>query len=552
MSARPGRCCGAYGLTILLALLLLASPIGAVEAESSDPGAASSVEASLDSATVEIDGFEVFTLRGVQAFPAKERVREVARRIAAAAADPEIRADSITTSETDMGTAILAGDTVLVVVTDLDAQLMGAPREVAAPLYARRIGQAIERYRADRDPKQLLRQGLYFLGQTTLLLVLLWLLGWLRRRVGGVLERRYKHRIRDLKIQSVHFVQQERLWSLVNAVLRTITIVLAIVLTYVWASTSLTLLPWTRGIALDLLDLVLDPLRVLVLGMVGFIPNLLFLLVLVFVVRLGLRAMRLVAAGVEHGTVTLSGFDAEWAWPTYRILRLLMVAFAVVVAYPYIPGSSSDAFKGVSLFLGVVVSLGSSSVISNLLAGYSMTYRRAFRMGDRIRIEDVTGDVVETRLLVTHLRTPKNEEVIVPNGLILNGKVTNYSSIARKQGLILHTTVGIGYETPWRQVEAMLLLAASRTPGLRQEPRPFVFLLALGDFAVTYELNVHTDDPHTILATYAALHRSILDVFNEYGVQIMTPAYEGDPEQPKIVPRERWHDAPAGGPEAST
>jgi small-conductance mechanosensitive channel len=155
------------------------------------------------------------------------------------------------------------------------------------------------------------------------------------------------------------------------------------------------------------------------------------------------------------------------------------------------------------------------------------------------------GDVMEMRVQVTHLRSLKNEEVIVPNSLILSSQVVNYSSLARKQGLILHTTVGIGYETPWRQVEAMLLMAAERTPGLLREPRPFILQRALGDFAIEYELNVHCDDASAMMALYTALHRNILDVFNEYGVQIMTPAYEMDPQQPKVVPRAQWYASPA-------
>jgi small-conductance mechanosensitive channel len=227
-----------------------------------------------------------------------------------------------------------------------------------------------------------------------------------------------------------------------------------------------------------------------------------------------------------------------------------VIAFGVIVAYPYIPGSESAAFKGISLFLGVVFSLGSSSAISNMIAGYTMTYRRAFKLGDRVQIGDVVGDVVEIRLQVTHLRSLKNEEVIIPNSLILNGQVMNYSSLAREDGLILHTTVGIGYEVPWRQVEAMLLTAAARTAGLRQEPRPFVLQRSLADFAVTYELNVYCDDAHRMMPLYTALHRNILDVFNEYGVQIMTPAYESDPAAPKVVPREQWYAPPASAPDA--
>jgi small-conductance mechanosensitive channel len=187
-------------------------------------------------------------------------------------------------------------------------------------------------------------------------------------------------------------------------------------------------------------------------------------------------------------------------------------------------------------------------VIASVIAGYSMTYRRAFKVGDRIQVNDLTGDVVEMRPLVTRLRTVKNEEIVVPNSLILNSHVMNYSALAQSSGLILHTTVGIGYETPWRQVEAMLRVAAERTPGLLKEPPPFVLQKSLGDFAVTYELNVYCDNPQAMGRLYTALHQNILDVFNEYGIQIMTPAYEGDPAQPKVVPKGQWFMTPATNP----
>jgi small-conductance mechanosensitive channel len=182
--------------------------------------------------------------------------------------------------------------------------------------------------------------------------------------------------------------------------------------------------------------------------------------------------------------VKLGKFDREWSWPTYRIVRLLFIALVLAVAYPSIPGSSSEAFRGISIFLGVVFSLGASGVIGNVIAGYSMIYRRTFKVGDRVKIGAVVGDVTEMRLQVTHLRSPKNEEVVVPNSQILGSEVVNYSSYARQGQLILHATVGIGYEVPWRQVEAMLLLAAGRTEGLLREPPPFVHQKALGDFAI--------------------------------------------------------------------
>jgi len=216
-----------------------------------------------------------------------------------------------------------------------------------------------------------------------------------------------------------------------------------------------------------------------------------------------------------------------------------------VIAYPYIPGSSTAAFKGISVFVGVIVSLGSSTTVANWIAGYTMIYRRAFRTGDIVQIGDVIGMVGESKLQVTTVQTPKNEIVAIPNATIAASEIINYSTLARGQGVIVHTTVRIGYETPWRQVEAMLLDAAARTPGLVAEPKPFVLERALGDFSVSYEINAYCKEPQRLLWHYAALHRQILDVFNEHGVQIMVPAYEGDPEQPKVVPRERWHEAPA-------
>jgi small-conductance mechanosensitive channel len=294
--------------------------------------------------------------------------------------------------------------------------------------------------------------------------------------------------------------------------------------------------------------LIFDPLRGLGRGLLGAIPDLVILTVIMFAARYLLKAINLLFTGLANGRVALSGLSPELAMPTYRLVRLLVIAFTIVVAYPYIPGSGSEAFKGVSLFLGVIFSLGSSSVIGNVIAGYTMIYRRAFHVGDRVRINEHVGDVAETRLLVTHLRTPKNEEVIIPNSEILSSSVVNYSTLAREGKLILHTDVGIGYATPWRQVEAMLVQAAEHTEGLLKEPGPFVRQKALGDFAVTYEINAYCGDAQAMYELYTRLHQNILDLFNEHGVQIMTPAYEGDPAQPKVVPKEQWYAAPAIAP----
>jgi len=504
----------------------------------------------VDSASVLFDGRVLFAVRGIPGFPAGDRADGIADRIRQLARDRSFELGALNTREANLGIEIRAGDELLFTVTHIDAELVGIPRLALADIYLDHIRDTVAEYRADREPRALLFRGLFALAATVVLVLVLLLLRWLYRRSLSVVERRYGARVKDITFKSVQIIRADSLRKLIDSSLRGLYGLTVLSLVYVYLNGVLGLFPWTRGFARSLLDLVLDPLRTIVLGLFGYLPNLLFIAILALVTRFLLRVIKLYLSSIARGRLHIRNFEPEWAWPTYRLIRIIVLAFFVVVAYPYIPGSGSAAFKGVSIFLGIIVSLGSSSVIGNVIAGYSMTYRRTFKVGDRVRIGDEIGDVREIRLLVTHLRSPKNEEIVVPNSVIIGTNVVNYSSIARREGLILHTTVGIGYEVPWRQVEAMLLEAAKRTEGLRREPPPFVLQRALGDFCVTYELNAYCDDPHGMFALYTALHRNILDVFNEYGVQIMTPSYEGDPEEPKIVSQDRWFESPASSPES--
>jgi small-conductance mechanosensitive channel len=227
---------------------------------------------------------------------------------------------------------------------------------------------------------------------------------------------------------------------------------------------------------------------------------------------------------------------------------VLVVFFAVVVCYPYIPGSDTEAFKGVSIFVGVLLSLGSTSAVSSLIAGFVLTYMRAFRVGDIIQVDADRGMVTEVTLLATRVRTPKNEIVTIPNAIVLSSRVTNYSRLAADPGLIVHATVTVGYDAPWRQVHALLLQAADRTAGLKKDPPPFVLQAGLEQVQVSYEINAYTDQPERMPRIYSDLRQNIQDAFNEYGVQIMTPFYEGDKDQPLIVPKEKWYAAPAKAP----
>ena len=525
-------------VSIFVATALAARPVLS-EVEPAETGA------NISTAPVEVDGRVLFRLRGAAALPAEVRVARVKERIEAVAADPAIRSDELRVVSSGEYTKIMAGEQAVLTLVDADARLMQVGLTVLADLTLHRIAQAIDEYREARRPERLLRDALFASGATAALAVFVALLMWLMRRIDVQLERRFERRIKALEAQSFELVRAEQIRGAMRNALRAARTAALLAFAILYLHFVLSLFPWTRSYGTLLLGILVGPLRVMGRAVLANIPNLVFLTILFVVVRFALRLTRLFFEAVSRGSITLAGFDREWAAPTYRIARLAVIAFGVVIAYPYIPGSESAAFKGVSLFLGVVFSLGSSSVIANTIAGYSMTYRRAFKVGDRIKVGDTIGDVIEVRLQVTHLRSLKNEEVIIPNSVILNSQIENYSSLAEKQGLILHTTVGIGYETPWRQVEAMLQMAAARTPGLLTDPPPFVLQRRLGDFCVEYEINAYCRDAHAMMPLYTALHRSILDVFNEYGVQIMTPAYETDPEQAKLVPEEQWYAPPA-------
>ena len=478
-----------------------------------------------------------------------KRAEEISERIKTIADSIGVKVDTITTVDLKSPMSlIVVGDKMLMAVVDQDVISKGTSRQQLAAEYSQIIRKAIEKYRKDRSLKQLIYGVIYSCLATIVLIAILILFGKIKRKIDQRIEEHFQSRKKGLQIKSVEIVRAEKINELLKTGVKGIRFILALVFIYIYLQLELGFFPATRSIANQILGYVLSPLIIIGKGFSTNIPNFLFIIILVFLVRYILKAIKVFFLGIEKERVKIQGFYPEWAKSTYRLLTILIIAFSVVIAFPYVPGSSSLAFKGVSVFAGVLFSLGAQSTVSNIIAGFALTYRRAFLVGDRIKIADFTGDVMETRLQVTSLRTIKNEEIIVPNSMILNSHVINYSAKARERGLILHTAVTIGYDTPWRQVHAMLLMAARKTPGLLAEPEPFVMQKSLDDFYVTYELNVYTDKPEKMAVFYSELHQNILDVFNEYGVQIMSPNYVADRAEPAIVKKEHWHTPPAEPP----
>ena len=536
------------GTFLLLFITLLHPPIVCAQSQTdSNYAKPPGIFGVAETAPVVVSGKVRFHVVGVTAYPAERRASDIASRIEALARDKKYDPKTLRVEDAGEYHQIFPGESGKAIfrVLEADAESEGVIRTVLADTIGNTIAESINDYRHDRRPAVLTKNALYAFGSTLVMVALLYGVLWGFRRLNNYLEGRVKLHMQKLEERSQRIFQGGQLWGILHSALGMLRGLVVIFIIYIFANFALSLFPQTRYSAQRLFQFVVGPLSRIVNALIDFIPDFLFLVVVFLIMRYALKLARGMFAAIDKKRLQIKGFEADWAWPTYRIVRMGIIVFALVIAYPFIPGSDSAAFKGVSVLLGVLFSLGSTSVISNVIAGYTMTYRRAFRIGDRVKIGDTVGDVAEMRILVTHLKTPKNEEVVIPNSTILNGEVTNYSTMARDQGLILHTTVGIGYDVPWRQVEAMMLLAAEKTEGLLKEPQPFIRQKSLGDYAVNYELNAYCDNASQMVELYTKMHRNIQDVFNENGVQIMSPAYKADPDEPKVVPRERWYTPPA-------
>jgi small-conductance mechanosensitive channel len=529
-----------------LLLGLLVAAVSAVASQVQD------VDAEIPTAPVRFEGRVLFTVRGFSSLPASERAALIADRIEDVAADSSIAPDDLVVVPAGQNIEIRAGERRLMMLVPADAALESVVLSNLATVHVSRMQQAITDYRNARQPANLLRGlGLALLA-TAIYGALVILLRKVFARLNEALHLRVQAQLATLPPGTFPFVLQgKQVWELATRAVRGLHWILLIVLLFVWLEFSLAQFPWTRPTSEQLTGIVTDPLVSIGQGFIDFVPSLLFLIVLVIVFRYGLGLVKLLFSSLESGSAKLAGFEPEWSMPAYKVIRVLAIALALVMAYPYLPGAGSEALQGVSVFAGLLLSLGAAGAVSNIIAGYFNTFGRVYRVGDVIRVGEIQGTVTQVRLLTTRVRTIKNEEVTIPNGTIVNTHVINFSALAATDGLILHTEVGIGYDVPWRQVHAMLEEAARRTPGLLPEPPAFILQRKLGDFAVVYQLNVHAGTAKGMAKIYSNLHQHILDVFNEHGVQIMTPAYEGDTAAPKVVPRSEWYAAPAKPPENS-
>lgn len=456
---------------------------------------------------------------------ASERADTISRRLLGLANNPELEPAEIKVEDRGNLALVVAGGEVLFGISDKDATGTGKSRGQLADEEAALVRGALQHYRDYWSWKNVVRAGTKSLIVLVVFFAAVWLLFRLDRRLRSALARWLTHaapvRVRVTKFFTVH-----RLLSVLFVVLTILRWVafLFLLQTAVWA--ILEFFPGTRSYARTLSGLVWQPLGNAWNSFVDYLPSLFVVIVILTLARYAMQLTDFFFRELEAGRISISGFYPDWANPTSKLVRVLIVLLAAIIVYPYLPGSNSAAFKGVSIFVGVLLSIGSSSVIASGVAGTILTYMRPYTVGDRVKIDNTLGDVVERNLLITRLKTIHNVIVTIPNSAILSSQIENYSRVENAEGLILNTSVTIGYSAPWRQVEELLISAALATANIVHEPAPYVLQTALNDFFVTYQLNAFTRKSLLTHFTYAELHRNIQDKFNEAGVEIMSPHYE--------------------------
>jgi small-conductance mechanosensitive channel len=332
---------------------------------------------------------------------------------------------------------------------------------------------------------------------------------------------------------------------------RLITAGTIVLLVYVWVVYSLNQFSFTASWGGQLQLFLVSLFGEFGGGALRALPGLVTVIVVILIARWGVRLVNAVFNEVESGRLNFSWVERETARTTQTLIVVAVWLFAVVVAYPYIPGSDTEAFKGLSVLVGLMITLGSTGLINQIISGLFVIYSRSVRPGDYVRIGDTEGQVVDVGFLATKLKTPRQEEITLPHSVLVGTGTTNYSRLAGANGMAVTVSVTVGYDVPWRQVHALLLLGAARTPGIRSDPPPRVLQRELSDFYVQYHLIAHLRESQNRAEVISELHAQIQDAFNEFGAQIMSPHFESQPENKVVVPKPQWHAAPAATPPIS-
>ena len=433
--------------------------------------------------------------------------------------------DSVYIESSDIVTDLMYGNKVIASFTDQDGLWEGRSREQLATDKRKIVVQKLKELKEEHSLWQLGKRILYFVLVLAGQYLLFWLTGWLFRKLKVRIQKLKDTRLKPISIQNYELLDTQRQVNLLIFLSNLLRYVIMLLQLLITVPLLFAIFPQTKGLAYQIFSYIWNPIKNILVGIVDYIPNLFAILIICFAVKYLVRLVHYLSREVEAGRLKFGGFYPDWAMPTYHIIRFLLYAFMIAMIYPYLPGAKNGVFQGISVFVGLIISLGSSTVIGKVISGLVINYMRPFKLGDRIQLNDTTGNVIEKTPLVTRIKTPKNEVVTIPNSFIMSSHTVNYSASAREYGLIIHSEVTIGYDVPWRQVHQLLIEAALNTPGVIDDPRPFVLETSLSDWYPVYQINAYIREADKLAQIYSDLHQNIQDRFNEAGIEIMSPHY---------------------------
>ena len=466
-----------------------------------------------------------FIYAGAEDYPANFRANQIAARLNLLSDQFNTNKDTVYLVTKEEFAKVMYNDEIAFIITKKEAQLQNIPLEALAETRKNQFAKALESQKKQQlSTKQWLIRIGYFLLSLLALITLLKLINWLFRKLNTHLSKFERTFLKKKKNVLKYFIPKNttNIFVFISNVTRVSTI---IVLLFTLLPFVFSFFPITEDIVSKFYGYIARPIRYVFYGFIDFLPNLVFIIVIVIITRYIIRVQRDIVEDIENERFIIKGFPKDWANTTQKLISLFIWAFSIVLIYPHLPGSTSPAFKGVSIFIGALISFGSTTAVANIVAGVVITYMRPYQIGDRVKIQNTMGDVIERTLLVTRIRTTKNEDVTIPNANIINSHLINYSANAEKSGLIIHTSITIGYDVPWTRVEELLLGAAKKSDLVETDPVPFVLQTSLDDNYVSYELNAYTKEIRILPRVYSDIHKHILDEFNKAGVEILSPKY---------------------------
>lgn len=465
--------------------------------------------------------FRIYAARGGHS--ALDRAETTTQTIIKIGHDRRLRRDSVFLLDNDTYIDIMYGDKVIISITEQDALWNATTPLKLAEVYMPIISSKIELMKAENSFWQIVKRIALFIIVICIQCLIVKLINYLFRKLRRKIVWLKIHKLKPLVIRDFELLNKNYLCRILVFLSRIFRYIILILLFIFTVPILFSIFPQTENLALKIFYYIVDPIKMVVKAIFDYIPNLFIIAIIWYCVRYIVKGVRYISNEIQSEKLKIAGFYPDWAEPTFNIIRFLLYAFMIAMIYPYLPGSESGVFQGISVFVGVIVSLGSSTVISNFIAGFVITYMRPFKTGDFVKVNDTIGNVIEKSPFVTRVRTIKNELVTIPNSFIISSNTVNYSSSARQYGLIIHTVLTMGYDVPWRRVHELLIDAALKTEGVLEHPAPFVLETELNDNYMCYQINAYIKEADDMPIIMSDLLQNIQDNFNEAGIELFAP-----------------------------